>query len=340
MNVRPDQLENNLKKKICPVYLISGDEPLQQMECADRIRACAREQGYTEREIIDVDAKFEWQNFTEQAASLSLFASQRVLDVRIPSAKPGRQGSAALKQYLDNVPDDIVLLITSGKLDSGSKNSAWFKAIDNNGIVVQCWPIGPDQLPAWVEQRFRLRDMEAEREVVDYVCEHVEGNLLAAAQEIDKLRLIVGAGKINFDDVRDAITENSRFSVFELVDCALRGNRKRVIKVLDSLRAEGVEPIMVTWALAKDIRLLASVAANSASAEHTLSRSGVWKNRMPLFTASLSRHTEKSFQSLLKRCASVDGMSKGFKPGNVWDELRIVCYRLAGATNAHATNRT
>jgi len=332
MNVRPDQLGSSLKKQIYPVYLISGDESLQQMECADRVRARCREQGYLEREIIDVDAKFEWQNFTDEAASLSLFSNQRVLDVRIPSAKPGRQGSQALQQYCENLPDDMVLLITSGKLDSGSKNSAWFKAIDKNGLVVQCWPVGTEQLPAWVEQRFRARDMAAETEVVDYVCEHVEGNLLAAAQEIDKLRLVIGPGKINFDDVRETITENSRFSVFELVDCALRGNRKRVIKVLDSLRAEGVEPIMVTWALAKDIRLLASVAATPASAEYSLSRSGVWKTRMELFRACLSRHTEKSFQSLLKRCALVDGISKGFKPGNVWDELRIVCYRLAGKT--------
>lgn len=328
MNVRPDQLKSVLKKQLCPVYLVSGDEPLQAMETTDLIRSTCREQGYAEREIFEVDASFEWQDFNDEAASMSLFSSQRILDVRIPSGKFGKQGSQAIKQYLENPAEDTVVLITAGKLDKSAKNSAWFKAIDKKGMVIQCWPVDSSHLPAWVRQRFQQRGMNPDNEVVDYVCQNVEGNLLAAAQEIDKIYLFVGPGEITFENVSEAITENSRFSVFDLVDTALKGDAPRVIKILNSLDAEGVEPLALIWALAKEIRLLCLAAADPSSAEYLLGRSGVWSNRMPLFKACLSRHTEKSLRSLLQRCMKIEGVSKGFEEGNAWDELRMLSFLL------------
>ena len=329
MNVRPDQLKSVLKKQLYPVYLVSGDEPLQAMETTDLIRSCCREQGYAEREIFEVDASFEWQDFNDEAASMSLFSSQRILDVRIPSGKFGKQGSQAIKQYLDNPAEDTVVLITTGKLDKSAKNSAWFKAIDKLGMVIQCWPVDSGHLAAWVRQRFEERGMKPDNAVVDYVCQNVEGNLLAAAQEIEKIYLFVGPGDITFENVSEAITENSRFSVFELVDTALKGDAPRVIKILNSLDAEGVEPLAMIWALAKEIRLLCLAAADPSSAEYMLSRSGVWSNRMPLFKACLSRHTEKTLRSLLQRCMKIEGISKGFEEGNARDELRMLSFLLA-----------
>ena len=330
MNVRPDQLTDVLGKQLHPVYLISGDEPLQVMEAADAVRIACRKQNYTEREVFDVDISFDWQTLTEEANSLSLFSSRRILDVRMPSAKPGREGGQALKAYAANLPEDTVLLITAGKLEAAQKKSAWFKALDQAGVVMQCWPIGPDRLPAWVRQRFQARNMQASKEVVDYVCQRVEGNLLAAAQEIDKLNLLVGPGAVDIDSVREAVTDSARFSVFELADSALAGDRVRVIRILQGLHAEGIEPILVTWALTKDIRLLAAVSANRDAADYALKQAGVWQNRLALYKSALARHSTGRLKQLLQRCAKIDGITKGQQPGNVWDELQAVGYLLAG----------
>ncbi len=330
MNVRPDQLADVLNRQFHPVYMISGDEPLQVMESSDRVRAACRQQDYTEREVFDVDVSFDWQLLKDEANSLSLFSSRRILDVRIPSGKPGREGGQALKEYAANPPEDTVLLITSGKLEVAQKKSAWFKALDQAGVVMQCWPIGPDRLPAWIRQRFQSRGMQASREVIDYVCQRVEGNLLAAAQEIDKLNLLVGPGVVDIDSVREAVADSSRFSVFELADSALAGDQVRVMRILHGLHAEGIEPILVTWSLAKDIRLLAAVSAKRDSADYALKQAGVWQNRLPLYTSCLARHSTDRFNRLLQRCAKIDGITKGQQPGNVWDELQTLGFMLAG----------
>ena len=330
MNVRPDQLADVLNRQLHPVYMISGDEPLQVMESSDRVRATCRQQDYTEREVFDVDTSFDWQLLKDEANSLSLFSSRRILDLRIPSGKPGREGGQALKEYAANLPEDTVLLITSGKLEAAQKKSAWFKALDQAGVVMQCWPIGPDRLPAWIKQRFQSRGMQASREVIDYVCQRVEGNLLAAAQEIDKLNLLVGPGVVDIDSVREAVADSSRFSVFELADSALAGDQVRVMRILHGLHAEGIEPILVTWSLAKDIRLLAAVSAKRDSADYALKQAGVWQNRLPLYKSCLARHSTDRFNRLLQRCAKIDGITKGQQPGNVWDELQTLGYLLAG----------
>jgi DNA polymerase-3 subunit delta len=330
MNIRPDQLTDILNKQLHPVYLISGDEPLQVMESADRVRAACRQQDYSEREVFDIDNTFDWQLLKDEANSMSLFASRRILDLRIPSAKPGRDGGQALKEYAANPPEDTVLLITAGKLEAAQKKTAWFSALDQIGVVMQCWPIGPERLPVWIKQRFQSRGMQPSREVIDYVCQRVEGNLLAAAQEIDKLNLLVGPGALDIDSVREAVADSSRYSVFELADSALAGDRSRVIRILHGLHAEGIEPVLVTWALAKDIRLLATVAVHRDAADYALKQAGVWQNRLPLYRACLARHSTARLNRLLQRCAKIDGITKGQQPGHIWDELQTLGYLLAG----------
>ena len=329
MNVRPDQLAAILNRQIHPLYLISGDEPLQVMEAADSVRASCRRQGYTDREVFDVDTSFDWQRLRDEANSLSLFSTRRVLELRLPSAKPGRDGAQALKDYAADLPQDTVLLITAGKLESAQKKSAWFKALDSAGVVVQCWPIGPDRLPAWIKLRFQSRGMRPSQDVVDYVCQRIEGNLLAAAQEIDKLELLLGPGEVDINTVREAVTDSSRFDVFELADSALAGDHRRVIRIIQGLHAEGQEPILVTWALAKDIRVLATVSADRGSADSGLKQAGVWQNRLPLFKSCLSRHSAAACKRMLQHCAMIDGINKGQRTGNVWDELRLLVYQLA-----------
>lgn len=329
MNIRPDQLAGILDSRLHAVYLIGGDEPLQVMESADRVRAACRQQDYAEREVFDVDASFDWQLLRDEANSMSLFSNRRILDVRMPSAKPGRDGGQALKEYASDLPQDTVLLITAGKIEAAQKKSAWFKAIDRVGVVVQCWPVGPDSLPAWIKRRFQDRGMQPSNEVVDYVCQRIEGNLLAAAQEIDKLDLLVGPGQVGIEKVREVVADSSRFGVFELADSALAGKQRRVIRILHGLRAEGIEPVLVTWALAKDIRLLAAVSTNRDSADYALKQCGVWQNRLPLYKSCLARHSTARLNQFLQRCAKIDGITKGQQQGNVWDELQTVGYLLA-----------
>lgn len=336
MNVRPDQLQAMIKKKIYPVYMVSGDEPLQQKESLDLIRSFLREQDYAEREVLDVDAQFDWMRLMQEAASMSLFASRRIVELRLPSGKPGRQGSQALKDYLQQPPEDTVLIVNSGKVDSNARKSAWYKVIEQNGLVVQCWPVAVENLSRWLKQRFKLRDMDADDEVLAYVSQHVEGNLLAADQEIEKLYLLSGPGKISYADVAETVSSQSRYSVFELVDVLLSGNKGRVIKIIAGLKAEGVVPVIVNWALAKDIRLLSHASQDVVSADFLLQRRGVWKSRVTLFKSCLSRHSRKTFQMMLKRCAYIDAVSKGMVNANVWDEIETVCISLAGNTRAGA----
>ena len=334
MNVRPDQLQSVITRSVYPVYMVSGDEPLQQMESLDMIRSYLREQDFSEREVLDVDAQFDWQRLMDEAASMSLFATRRIVELRLPTGKPGRQGSQALKQYLERPPEDTVLIINAGKIDGSAKKSAWFKAIDQNGVVVQCWPVPVDRLSGWLSQRFKMRDMEADADVLSYISQHVEGNLLAADQEIEKLYLLLGPGRISYADVAEAVTSQSRYSVFELVDMLLTGNTSRVIKILAGLKAEGVVPVVVNWALAKDIRLLSQVAADVSSAGFMLKRSGVWESRVAMFKSCLSRHRQRSFDMMLKRCAYIDAVSKGMIDANVWDEIEMLCVRLAGSSRS------
>jgi DNA polymerase-3 subunit delta len=332
MNVRPDQLSAMIAKTQYPVYMVSGDEPLQQMESLDLIRSFLRDQDYSEREILDVDAQFDWQRLLDEANTLSLFASRRIVELRLPSAKPGRQGSQVIKDYLTNPPQDTVLIINAGKVDGSAKKSAWFKAIDQKGMVVQCWPVPVEKLSFWLQQRFKARDMDADNEVLSYISQHVEGNLLAADQEIEKLFMLLGPGKISYADVVQAVTSQSRYNVFELVDVLLSGNTPRVIKIVAGLKAEGVVPVVVNWALAKDIRLLSKVSADVSSADFTLKRSGVWQSRITLFKSCLSRHSQRSFYLMLKRCAYIDAASKGMIDTNVWDDIESLCVRLAGSS--------
>jgi len=334
MNVRPDQLQSMIAKTTYPVYMVSGDEPLQQMESLDLIRSFLRQNDFSEREILDVDAQFDWQSLMDEAANMSLFASRRIVELRLPSGKPGKQGSQVLKDYLSRPPEDTVLIINAGKIDGNSKKSAWYKAVDQSGLVVQCWPVPVDKLSAWLMQRFKARDMDADYDALAYISQHVEGNLLAADQEIEKLYLLLGPGKITYTDVAEAVTSQSRYSVFELVDMMLAGNTKRVIKIISGLKAEGVVPVVVTWALAKDIRLLAQVSLDVSSADFILKRSGIWQSRITMFKSCMSRHTPRSLQLMLKRCSYIDAVSKGMIEANVWDEIETLCARLAGSTRA------
>lgn len=329
MKVRPDQLENHLKKELADIYFISGDEPLQVMESADRIRAEARKRDYTEREVLDVDTQFDWNTLLDAGNSLSLFAEKRILELRLPTGKPGKAGSQVLQEYAQRPADDAVLIISSGKLDGSAKNTKWFKTIEQQGVMIQCWPVSSNQLPAWINQRLQAKGIAADKDAVQLLADRVEGNLLAAAQEIDKLFLLHGAGKLSFEQVTAAVSDSSRYSIYDLVDSALMGDVVRTTKIIGGLKSEGVEPILLLWALSREVRTLVQISEAAISADAAMSKLRVWENRKAIFRRALSRHSASRWKLFLKRCAKIDRVTKGVEQGRPWDELLMLSAQIA-----------
>ena len=334
MRLYPDKLESHLAHHFQPVYLISGDEPLQLGECADRIRAEARAKGYVGREVFVADAEFDWGYLLSSSDSMSLFAEQRILELRMDSGKPGRDGGKALKEYAERPAEDAVLLIMSGKIDKSSQSSAWYKAIDKVGVTIQVWPIAPHELPAWITRRMHARGLRPTRDAAAMIAERVEGNMLAAQQEIDKLALLFADSEINVQEVLTVVADSARYQTFDLADAALIGNAKRVVNILDGLRAEGVDPVPVLIALTMQIRSAAQVAqakSRGRSTAEAMRDARIWQNRQGIFQQAVTRHDAAQWERIMLRCAELELACKGFtRRGNLWDELLELSLCVAG----------
>lgn len=330
MRLGLQQFYQHLDRQLAPVYLLSGDEPQQMMEAADAIRARARQEAYDEREVFTVDKEFNWQALVESSNSLSLFAEKRVLDLRMPGGKPGREGSQVLRDYAERPPEDTILLIQTGKLEKGADKSSWYKALDSAGVVVQIWPLDLKQTQEWVSARALKLGLKLDKEAVAFIAERVEGNLLAAAQELDKLLLLHGEAQLDLEAVLGSVADQSRYSVFDLVDAMLTGEKRRCLRLLDGLRAEGVEPILILWGLSREVRSLYDMGRRvqrGEAVEQAMASARVWNQRKPLVRQALSRLNTHQLQDLLQRCALIDRTIKGVGAGSVWDELLqlIIC---------------
>jgi DNA polymerase-3 subunit delta len=333
MQLRPEQLEARLRKQLDPLYFISGDEPLRVLEAADAVRRAAQSQGYSEREVMTVQAGFDWDLLACSADSLSLFAERRVVDLRLPTGKPGDAGARALRAWAERPPEDTLLLVTSGKLEPAARKSKWLQALDAAGVVVQVWPLQVHEFHAWVQARMRRHGLEPTREAVALLAERVEGNLLACVQEIDKLYLLRGAGPVAAEDVLALVADNARYDVYGLVDSALAGQAARSVHMLHGLDAEGTPAPVVLWALAREIRQLAAMAALVAggrSVRNVLDQYRVWENRRPVLDAALKRLPVAACNQLLRQCAFTDRVCKGQAAGNAWSELLQLTLQLAG----------
>jgi len=332
--LRPDQLAAHLARQLAPVYLLHGDEPLQLAECADAVRARAREAGCAERRVFDVDASFDWNELAAAAGNLSLFAERRLLEIRLPSGKPGDRGARALREYAAAPPDDTVLLITAGKLEKQARASQWVKALEETGVGIAVWPVEPAQLPAWIGRRMNAHGMRPTPDALQLLADRVEGNLLACHQEIEKLFLLFGATAIDVEQVADAVTDSARFDVYALVDAALAGQPTRVYRMAAGLRAEGVEPPLILWALERELPALVRMAGELQSDRNLpalLARYRVWDKRKAAVGGVLKRLSRRALEGLLRRLARVDRVAKGRAPGNAWDELVQLLLELAGA---------
>ncbi|MEN8178260.1 MAG: DNA polymerase III subunit delta [Pseudomonadota bacterium] len=332
MRLRNDQLPAHLKKSLAPVYFLTGDEPLQMGEAADLIRARAKQQGHTEREVLEHGAGFDWGALSSAADNMSLFGEQRILDLRLSSPKIGAEGSKALAAFAGNPPPDTLLLITAPKLERSQLNTKWVKLLDQAGVMVQIWPVEGNRLPPWIEQRLRKAGLIPEAGVVEMLVERVEGNLLAATQEIEKLLLLYGPGVVSVERLAESVADSARFDVFGLVDALLLGDAPRGLRMLQGLKSEGIATPVVLWALSREIRALAEMAfeiEQGGSAERVMGAYRVWEKRKPLVRRGL-KQPAAHWRSLLAECARTDRLIKGLGRDDPWLHLQDIAVGIAG----------
>lgn len=334
MKVKAEQLSAHLRKSLAPVYIVSGDEPLLAQECCDAIRTAARANGFGEREVFHAEGSFDWNLLLTEANSLSLFAEKKILELRIPNGKPGDKGSKALLEYADAPGEDNLLLVVTPKLDGATQRSKWVKALENIGVFIQVWPVPPAQLPRWIGQRLQQAGIQASRQAVEVLADRVEGNLLAAVQEIEKLKLLAPEGEVDAATMSTVVADSARYNVFTLVDRVLEGDAQSAARTLRGLREEGTEPPVVLWALTREIRTL--IKANDAHLrgerlEGALKGAGVWDKRQPLYKQALRRLKPAQLQAMLRLARNTDQAIKGLSRDNPWQNLTELTLNLSGS---------
>ena len=315
MRVRPEQLERHLARGLASVYVVHGDEPLQREESLDTIRSAARAAGFGERIVLHADSDFDWSELRAHAANLSLFAERRLIDLRAPGGSPGKDGGPALAQYAASPPPDMVLLLSCGRLDRRSTSTKWFKALEGAGDVIEVYPVRARDLPRWIAARCAARGVTVERDAAEALAERSEGNLLACAQEIDKLRLLCEGRPITVDDVMRTVADSARFGTFDLIDPALEGNGARAVRILHVLREEGVEPFHVlgslTWAIRGVCAVAAGVEGGARFDDALRAASGGWWRRKHALERALRRMPRRGWIGLLDIAEGVDRCLKG-----------------------------
>jgi len=350
MRLKPEQIGAALQKGLAPVYFISGDEPLQLGEVADAVRAAARKAGYDSREVLVADAGFSWHELAESAGSLSIFDDKKIIDLRLPSGTPGAEGSKALIAYCERLSpgmacmpqasrelarrtEDTLLLITAAKMAGASLKSRWFQALDKAGCVIQVWPLDGQDLIRWLQQRMQQRGLQAETEGLKILASRIEGNLLAAAQEIEKLYVLYGEGRLSNQQIFDAVADSSRFDVFKLMDSVLAARVGRIFKILSGLRAEGVAAPVVLWALTREARVLIRIKQALAQGQNraaVFKNNQIWDKRQQLVSDALSRLGDSDLNSILTLSAKADRQIKGQQQGEPWETLLAVCLMFCG----------
>ncbi|MED5621524.1 DNA polymerase III subunit delta [Ideonella sp. BN130291] len=348
MQLRSDQLAAQLAKGLKPVYTVFGDEPLLAQEAGDAVRAAARAAGYSERKVFTVSgAHFDWSSLLGAAQAMSLFADRQLIEIRIPSGKPGKDGSEALQRYCETLSDDIVTLVQCPKLDRQQQSSAWFSALDAAGVTVRIDPIERRALPQWIAQRLnaqgqRVAEGEAGQQTLAFFADRVEGNLLAAHQELQKLALLYPQGTLSFEQVESAVLNVARYDVFKLGEAVLAGQVARALRMLDGLRAEGEAPVLVHWTLAEDIRALKRVRDAMDEGKPlpmALREQRVWGVKEKLFERALPAFSDHALAHLVEAAQICDGLVKGLKhpgwPLEPWEGLkRLVLLLLQHTASA------
>jgi DNA polymerase-3 subunit delta len=331
MALKIEQLATSLQRGLAPIYLVGGEEPLLLQECCDQIREAARAQGFIERELLQVESGFDWSEL-QQVAAPSLFASQKIIDLRLRTGKPGREGAKVLGEWADDPDPNIILLISCEKWDAGSRKSKWASKLEKAGQRLDIWPIKAQELPGWLEQRMRQHGMQPEPDVLRILADRLEGNLLAARQEIDRLALIKGAGVVTVDDVMKVVADSSRFDAFTLAEHMLSGNLRDGLRVAAGLKRMDTPIPLLLGALLKELKTTEAFRlAMRAGEQETLvfRRLNIWYNRQSIVRAAARRlHTRKLYEAF-KLLALMDRQSKGRAAGDAWQSLDSLLVQLS-----------
>jgi DNA polymerase-3 subunit delta len=347
MQVRSDQLSSHLQKSVRSLYTVWGDEPLLAQEAGDAIRAAARASGCTERQVhVVAGAHFDWSGLLGASMAMSLFSERQLIEIRIPSGKPGKDGSEALQRYCESLSDDVVTLIQLPKLDRSQQTSAWFGALDAAGVTIRVDPIDRKALPQWIAQRLsaqgqRVEGGDAGQHTLAFFADRIEGNLLAAHQEIQKLSLLYPAGELSFEQIESAVLNVARYDVFKLGEAVLAGQTARALRMLDGLQAEGEAAVLVHWTLTEDIRALKRVKDAMASGRPVpmaLREARVWGAKERLFERVVPLLSDHTVAHLLEAAQVCDGLVKGLKhpdwPNEPWEGLKRLVLMLVQHTSA------
>jgi DNA polymerase-3 subunit delta len=327
MRINTDQVARTLERGLAPAWLIAGDEVLLANEAADAVRARARAEGFTGRDLFVTDRSFDWSDVRHASQALSLFAERRILEIRMPTPRPGKEGGAALAALAAAPGPDNLLLVVTSRPEKDTWSSAWFKAFEKHGVVVQAWPVEIGRLPAWIAQRGEKLGLSFELGAAELLAERVEGNLLAAQQELEKLALLHPGSRIGLEAVQAAVANSARYDVFQLGEAVLEGDAERSLRILDGLRAEGAEPPLVLWALCRELRALASM------------RTGTWKKgygamaerQDALLRRAARRTAGQPIEPWFESAARIDRQVKGQSQGEPWMSLTGLVAAIAGS---------
>jgi DNA polymerase-3 subunit delta len=328
-----EQLPAALARGLAGIYLVSGDEPLLVGEAADAIRAAARAAGYADREVFFVDRSFSWDELRHASQSLSLFAQRRLLELRMPSGKPDK-GAAQLAELAANPPPDLIALVITDKLDRKAGEAAWVQAIEKHGAWVPIWPVDAAALPQWLRGRAKMLQLDIEPEAARLIIDRVEGNLLAAKQELEKLSLLANGASIGTDLVLTSVGDSARYDVFQLAAAAAAGDAARAFRILLALKGEGAEPTLILWALVRELRGLWQ--ARERDRLRSAHRGSGWNLAATPSPRALSRAKKLPLAALLVQASSADRVIKGMSAGDPWSALTGLTGALAGALQAGA----
>ncbi len=325
MRLYANQLSSHLSGALLPVYLVVGDEPLQLQEACDAIKGKAQSQGFTEREVHLVDKTFKWHQLNDSAGNMSLFAAKRLIELQLPTGKPGTAGSKALVEFVDGMPDDVMLLVRCDEWTANNDKSKWVKTLSEQGAFLRVFQPKANELPAWIQSRCQQIGLNVDRDAIALLSMRLEGNLLAAAQELEKLKMRFADAAISGKEVAGLVADNARFDVFRLTDALLAGQVLKAIRILRSLKKNDLSPVVIHWALEKETRMLSDLA-DIRSKSHNVSaadyrRHGVWQNRQAVIQRCLNQHKPAFFEQLLSALADVDAQIKGRASGDAWQAM-------------------
>lgn len=333
MRLSADQLPASLGRNLAGIYLVSGDEPLLVGEAADVIRAAAKAAGYADRTVFFIDRSFAWDELRHASQSLSLFAERRLFELRMPTGKPDK-GAQQLAEMAVRPPPDVVCLVVTDKLDKKASDAPWVRAVEKHGVWVPVWPVETAALPGWLRARAKLLHVDIEPAAAQLIVDRVEGNLLAAKQELEKLSLLANGEPISADLVLRSVGDSARYDVFQLAEAAAAGDAARALRVLLGLKSEGVEPTLILWALVRELRGLWQ--ARERDRLHSTARGSGWNLAATPSPRALSRLKKVPLGRLLMQASHTDRIIKGLAMGDAWSALTGLTGGLAGALQAGA----